>query len=77
MSRISTSTKETIKRQIINLLHSSVDYTTFAIAQDIGRSWELTYEILNELKQQKIVKDNKIAHLHVWKLVDIDNIEVA
>ncbi len=66
MSKISDSTKEKIKKLILEKLGNQYQ-STYRIAEKIGRSWKLTLNLLLELKKEKKVEESRIANLRVWK----------
>lgn len=67
MSKISDSTKEVIKNQLLGALDKKKYQSTFYIAEKIGRSWELTLSLLIELQKEKKVSESKISNVRAWK----------
>ncbi len=68
MSRISITTRSVVKEQIMGMLNKDTFQSTFSIAEKIGRSWEFTLSLLNELKTENKVIESRVSHLRVWKL---------
>ncbi len=69
MSKISESTKEVVKKQLMDALSKNFQ-STYALAEKIGRSWEFTLSLLLELKKEKKAIDSKISNVIAWKKLE-------
>ena len=69
MSRIAESTREIIKKQLMDILNKKIFQSTFAVAEKLGRSWEFTLSLLIELQKEKKVKESRISNVRAWKKI--------
>lgn len=70
MSRISEKNRETVKRQIYDVLNEKYQ-SVFSIAEKVARSWTFVNTLLNEMNEEpekwKGLKKEVISNLICWK----------
>jgi len=65
MSKLKESTRLDIKEQVFNTLTDKYK-STYSVQKEIGRSWKFTYQVLNQLFEERRIMQIKVGHLTFW-----------